>query len=65
MSAVEALCAKDEELSRAINDLREKSEGNSAGIRTKEYTNVDKNQMNLWAAMRLQFSKRRSTISTT
>jgi hypothetical protein len=42
MSAVEALCAKVEELSRAINDLREKSEGNSGGIRTKECTNVDK-----------------------
>jgi hypothetical protein len=42
MSAVEVLCAKVEELLRAINDLREKSEGNSGGIRTKEYTNVDK-----------------------
>jgi hypothetical protein len=32
MSAVEALCAKVEELSRAINDLREKPEGNLGGI---------------------------------
>jgi hypothetical protein len=42
MSAVEALCAKVEELSRAINDLKEKSVEKSGRIRTKEYTNVDK-----------------------
>jgi hypothetical protein len=46
MSAVEAICAKVEELSRAINDLREKSVGNSGVIRTKEYTNVDKKKPN-------------------
>jgi hypothetical protein len=47
MSAVEALCAKIEELLRAINDLREKSEVNSGGIRTVEYTNVDGNSNEL------------------
>jgi hypothetical protein len=43
MSAVEALCAKVEELSRAISELRERSESSSGGTRKEEYTKSDGN----------------------